>query len=66
VGGLCATSVAIVAGETGGTVTFTSAKGMIAATGWRGGFVVLREVKWAVFVDAASEYGWEALRLAWR
>jgi hypothetical protein len=33
------------------------AGGMVAATGWRGGFVVLREVKWAVFVDVASEYG---------
>jgi hypothetical protein len=48
-------SVAIVAGETGGAITSTSAKGMVAATGWRGGFVVLREVKWTVFVDAASE-----------
>ena len=38
-GGGCATSVAIVAGETGGPATPTSAGVMVAATRWRGGFV---------------------------
>jgi hypothetical protein len=52
VGG-CATSVTIVAGETGGAATPTGAGVMVAAACWRG-FVALREVKWAVFVDAAS------------
>lgn len=63
--GGCATSVTIVAGETGGAATPTSAGVMVAAIGWRGGFVALREAKWAVFVDVASGDGWEAVPLAW-
>jgi hypothetical protein len=64
VGG-CATFVTIVAGETGGGAAPTGARVMVAATGWRGGFVALREVKWAVLADAASGDGWEAAPLAW-
>jgi len=63
--GRCAVSVTIVAGETGGAATPTGAGVMVAAIGGHGGFMTLREVKWAVFVDAASGDGWEAVPLAW-
>jgi hypothetical protein len=64
VGG-CTTSVTIVAGETGGAATPTGAGVIVAATCWGGGFVALREVKRAVFVDAASGDRWEAVPLVW-